>query len=189
MATIINYPTPGHGDVTYPKLRVLLDSLQFTLDSLISTLAANKIVITNSSGAITTGTINFSATGTVTAQTVVTASSGDTATIASSDGGGAIYLNAYGSGALGTINGRQRLGLKALLSDSSLFISTQSGSTFISVGVNNTEKFYIDGTTAVLSNALTINPVSSQLVLGGAGSTNTVTLTAPTPGTASRLMP
>jgi len=37
-----------------------------------------------------------------------------------------------------------------------------------------------------LSSALTITPTSNQLVLGGAGSTNTVTISAGTPGTASR---
>lgn len=44
----------------------------------------------------------------------------------------------------------------------------------------------IFSSTISAAGAVTITPVSNQLILGGAGSTNTVTITAPTPGTASR---
>lgn len=57
MATTINAPVKAQGNVTYPKLRVILDSLQFTLDSLITgTIAASRAVVTDASGLLTTST-------------------------------------------------------------------------------------------------------------------------------------
>lgn len=57
MATIINAPVKAAGTVTYPKLRVILDSLQFTFDSLITgSITASRAVVTDSSGLLTTAT-------------------------------------------------------------------------------------------------------------------------------------
>jgi len=69
MATIINAPIKAKGTVTYPKLRVVLDSLQFTLDSLVSTLTANKVLVTSPAGLITTGQIGYSVSSDVFGQT------------------------------------------------------------------------------------------------------------------------
>lgn len=57
MATTINAPVKANGTVTYPKLRVILDSLQFTLDSIITgTITASRAVVTDASGLLTTAT-------------------------------------------------------------------------------------------------------------------------------------
>lgn len=57
MATVINAPVKAHGTVTYPKLRVVLDSLQFTLDSLITgTISPSRAVVTDASGLLATST-------------------------------------------------------------------------------------------------------------------------------------
>ena len=58
------------------------------------------------------------------------------------------------------------------------FVMTEGNQNTAGLGVINGSK--------ELSAALTINPVANQLVLGGVGAANTITISAPTPATSSR---
>jgi len=203
MATVINAPIKAHGTVTYPKLRVVLDSLQFTLDSLITTgLGNSSFALTSATGAITTSA-NFTYTG-ATAQIGASGSSGsvnlyynaetrylqfstETAaslgfiayaprlTVSTSSVGG-VYLEAQNTN--NTIAG-------VILSDSGrttswnmdFLRSTSSGLDF--KYTNNSKITFSTG--GVISTVATTN----QLVLG---TTRTVTLTAPTPASSSRVV-
>lgn len=61
MSVVIATPTPAHGVVTYPKLRVVLDSLQVTIDSIIvGSLGANLAIISSSTGTLTVSTTTSS---------------------------------------------------------------------------------------------------------------------------------
>lgn len=190
MATIINAPVKAAGTVTYPKLRVILDSLQFTIDSLVTNLNPNRTVATDSTGALislwpyTASAVTFDRslyaannaitlgdTGSPWGTIVGTGTLTMTATFGND---GRITLMNFGGGSGTIINatsGNRTFTLPETSGTNPNFVITEAAQT-----INGAKTF---------SSALTVTPTSNQLVLG---STRTVTLTAPTPATSSRVI-
>lgn len=173
MATQINVPVKAHGTVTYPKLRFVLDSLQFTLDSLITTgLTANRLVATDSSSALVTTVLTYSATAlTPTNNLIFTL--GDSTHQFNEIHSGSVHCE--------VVNGP---------SAGYGFIDLLAGG--VRIYSLNTNRIDVNDTLIVIDNlastgpSLQIKKVSSQLILGGDSSANTVTFTAPTPATTNR---
>ena len=75
---------------------------------------------------------------------------------AQNDSSNGVQVGSFGSAFGGTTNGRTNSGLGFVEGDTSLFITTASPSTFLSLGVNNTEELYIDSTGLTLVHPLAV---------------------------------